>query len=331
MGKISKKKRASALHDLPLQENEYIYVSKNQSGYKVLDKATRYKKKKLCISKECINRHQDVIKQYANGLPPNIAPGVMDDNYLSNVKKDQDFVREKEHNVYLVSSPHFSFVKVGVWSNCLSSLACRYRMYYGDSVQLRVFRVHSSREKEEIEKDFICHFKKERVSGELFDKKSYDAYVKFLQKITASDGNLWHRDETISEKQSRPSIRLPLLPPVVVLDNKEMFHFENIVYPLKIRGTRCFTTTFFNLPSKVTEKLFNIKKIKDGLRNYQRGVDYVYFLNKDVNGTADNQSSNNKVLYLTTCGLFKFLGRMKARSVINEVFTQWILQTVIKS
>jgi len=328
MGKMPMNKKEFALRDMRLHENEYIYVSKNKSGYKVLDKASRYKAKKLCISKECINQHQDVIKQYLKPPTPTILPVAIDDNYLSNVKKDQISVREKKHHIYIVSSPHVLLVKVGIWCNCLSILASRYKMYYGSNIRLLIFHVNSSLEKEKIEKDFMCHFRQERVSGELFDKKAYDEYITFLQKITASDGFVWDKDGTINAKPPRPIFKLPLLPAVVELDNKEMFHFDGTSYNIKIRGTRFFETTFFCMSD--VGKLFDMKRINTILINYHRGVDYVTFKNKDVHGHADNMSSNNVVNYFTTQGLYKFVGRIKNRSAIHEAFPLWLSRILTK-
>jgi hypothetical protein len=83
--------------------------------------------------------------------------------------------------IYVVTSPIFNAVKIGLWSGHIKGLESRYRMAYGQDIQMVTKNV---RDVVTAEKDIHKHFDDKCLSGELFDKKYIKEYITFLYKYT---------------------------------------------------------------------------------------------------------------------------------------------------
>jgi len=87
----------------------------------------------------------------------------------------------KNGYIYIVTSELLNFVKIGMWRNSISSLYSRYITYYGNNINIQYFYVNNVRN---VEYNTHKYFKNYNISNELFDKKYYDDYIKYLNNIS---------------------------------------------------------------------------------------------------------------------------------------------------
>jgi len=331
--KIPSRKIKDIIKDINVPDGQYLYVSINKSGYKILDKNDHYKRKKFFISRDWIDRHKTKIEEIAQNYKKNMSndgpvePCYMDHCYLSKVKQDQISPPTPQYYIYLVTGPITSAIKVGIWSNNLYKLASRYKCVYGEEIALIVFDGSSIQEMKTVENEFMIEFKQYRISGELFDKKLDQSYKDFLVQKTRKNGILWDGRKILLEKKQSNTIQLTTLPQCIELEEKNKFSFDGVNYSLTIRGTGYCESTFFKASD--VGNICRINRIRY-ITKYKRGVDYVFFKNTDAYGNKDNKSNNNVSLYLTTCGIYKLLGRLHDRSEIHNALTLWISNNVIK-
>jgi hypothetical protein len=84
----------------------------------------------------------------------------------------------KSGMIYIVTSPLFNAVKIGLWSGYLKGLESRYRMAYGQDIQIVTKNVDDVYTAEKhIHKKFIDKC----ISGELFLKTYINEYISYLK------------------------------------------------------------------------------------------------------------------------------------------------------
>ena len=101
------------------------------------------------------------------------------DNFNINLEDIKN--SNKNGYIYIVTSELLNFVKIGMWRNSISSLYSRYITYYGNNINIEYFYVNNVRN---VEYNTHKYFKNYNISNELFDKKYYDDYIKYLNNIS---------------------------------------------------------------------------------------------------------------------------------------------------
>ncbi len=110
------------------------------------------------MSKWLANFDKKVLKSYRINISDNI-------------------IKNKIGYVYIVSSNLLDANKLGMWRSNIESLHSRYITYYGKNVHIDCFLTADARS---LESKIHKHFKKYRITNELFDKLHYDKYVDFI-------------------------------------------------------------------------------------------------------------------------------------------------------
>jgi hypothetical protein len=106
------------------------------------------------------------------------------DGLINNNHKKQYIITFPKENtrgmIYVVTSPLFNAVKIGLWSGVYNRLYSRYSAIYGRTVIISTVNVNNVRESE---KQIHKHFKKYNIQGELFIKEHYQEYIDYLQEL----------------------------------------------------------------------------------------------------------------------------------------------------
>lgn len=314
------------IEHLNLDTTNFAYVSiSKKNGVTILDNGSRYKSKKLFISNKWVEENDTQLHNYFDKLKNGkyLSSQTSSINTLQKLKNQKR--RVKKRFLYLVTSPLINAVKVGVWSSSVGNLISRYRVYYGKDLLIYIYIAEDSNDV--IEKQFILKFQDQCLGGELFNKHAIQDYKSYLKECTKNE--CFQPIKGIWEKKEEKTFlsNLPVSPDMIHLSYDDCFRINGKRIDITIRGDRSLQYTFFRVFD--IGKTFKIKRLKDNLRNNERGRDYVYFLNYDVSGKKDTKSNNNKVLYFTLFGLIKFLGRLRESQAIRNDFLNWIITNVI--
>ena len=115
---------------------------------------------------------QECIKSWLNNL--NLGFKKKTEHTLRNGKKDTS------GTIYLATVSCLDAVKIGYTTACYSTLHARYKMVYGDDVEIHHKIVDNA---QRVEKVFHNAFKQYNMSGELFNKKGYSLYQEYLESL----------------------------------------------------------------------------------------------------------------------------------------------------
>jgi hypothetical protein len=92
----------------------------------------------------------------------------------------QDGKKDTSGSIYLATVSCLDAVKIGYTTACYSTLHARYKMVYGEDVEIHYKIVDNARR---VEKVFHNAFKHYNMSGELFNKKGYSLYREYLEAL----------------------------------------------------------------------------------------------------------------------------------------------------
>ena len=115
---------------------------------------------------------QECIKSWLNNL--NLGFRKNTEHTLRNGKKDTS------GTIYLATVSCLDAVKIGYTTACYSTLHARYKIVYGDDVEIHHKIVDNA---QRVEKVFHNAFKQYNMSGELFNKKGYSLYQEYLEAL----------------------------------------------------------------------------------------------------------------------------------------------------
>jgi hypothetical protein len=82
--------------------------------------------------------------------------------------------------IYLATASGLDTVKIGYTTACYSTLHARYKMVYGENVEIHHKIVDNA---QCVEKEIHNAFKHYNMSGELFNKVGYTQYKEYLEKL----------------------------------------------------------------------------------------------------------------------------------------------------
>ncbi|AZL89711.1 MUTS family DNA-binding domain protein [Megavirus baoshan] len=154
---------------------------------------------------------------------------------------------------YCITSDKIDADKIGYWKGMKKDLISRYKTYYGDTV--KIFSVKTMYP-ELLEKKCHQHFKKYKLSHELYDKSKTDEYKLFLKenKMTPTEQDIYE-DQQMTEIDVKTlfTAHLGTQDQKNELSSKLMGISANIVKEV-------FSTTSSTLP---TIYLFSIGRVKD--------------------------------------------------------------------
>ncbi|ANB50177.1 hypothetical protein [Powai lake megavirus] len=154
---------------------------------------------------------------------------------------------------YCITSDKIDADKIGYWKGMKKDLISRYKTYYGDTV--KIFCVKTMYP-ELLEKKCHQHFKKYKLSHELYDKSKTDEYKLFLKenKMTPTEQDIYE-DQQMTEIDVKTlfTAHLGTQDQKNELSSKLMGISANIVKEV-------FSTTSSTLP---TIYLFSIGRVKD--------------------------------------------------------------------
>lgn len=119
-----------------------------------------------------VSINQECIKCWLNNL--NLGFRKNTEHTLRNGKKDTS------GTIYLATVSCLDAVKIGYTTACYSTLHARYKMVYGDDVEIHHKIVDNA---QRVEKVFHNAFKQYNMSGELFNKKGYSLYLEYLEAL----------------------------------------------------------------------------------------------------------------------------------------------------
>lgn len=91
--------------------------------------------------------------------------------------------------VYAITSPSLPHVKIGRHKGLINALASRYRVYYGDLLEMHAFPVN---EYVQAEKAIHAELAEYRISGELFQKDHLALYLQVMRCVI--DTKAWSTD-----------------------------------------------------------------------------------------------------------------------------------------
>jgi hypothetical protein len=83
-------------------------------------------------------------------------------------------------SIYLATTSGLETVKIGYTTACYSTLHTRYKMVYGENVEIHHKIVDNA---QCVEKEIHNAFKHYNMSGELFNKVGYTLYKEYLEKL----------------------------------------------------------------------------------------------------------------------------------------------------
>jgi hypothetical protein len=112
-----------------------------------------------CRSK-IISNNVQTIDSWLNGL-------------INNIHNQQYIIQYPKHNtsglIYVVTSPLFNAIKIGLWSGVYRTLFSRYCAIYGRSIVIQTVNVNDVRTSE---KQIHKYFKKVQYSRRTFSKRT---------------------------------------------------------------------------------------------------------------------------------------------------------------
>jgi len=120
------------------------------------------------------NKNFYIIKKWLDNFDTN--------NNIYNYKLNtNNFINSNKNGyIYIVTSDLLNFVKIGLWRGNISSLYSRYITYYGNNISIDYYYVNNVRK---VENNVHKHYQEFKISNELFDKKYYNDYKYYINKI----------------------------------------------------------------------------------------------------------------------------------------------------
>lgn len=83
--------------------------------------------------------------------------------------------------IYVATSPHQSFFKLGFWTGTTEALTTRYRTYYGPELELQTWACDQCRT---VEQHLLKEFAQHSIGGELLDKCCLSSLAELLDLAT---------------------------------------------------------------------------------------------------------------------------------------------------